>query len=106
MWRGDLVSRTPGLPHGVTLAFIVMDAQTAAALQGAQQAVALFADEGAAAQAPAAAAPEGTDAESADASAADLLLIGDRISLSWVKEGALGLVAKKIKFCRSYKPIT
>ena len=31
---------------------------------------------------------------------------GDVISLSWVKEPTLALVAKKIKFCRSYKPMT
>ena len=28
------------------------------------------------------------------------------MSLSWVKEPTLALVAKKIKFCRSYKPMT
>jgi hypothetical protein len=30
----------------------------------------------------------------------------EKISLSWVKEGALALVAKKIKFCRGYQPMT
>ena len=80
-----------------------MDAQTTAALsrlQAAQQAVALFTGEGAAAQAPAAAAPaaaapaaaaDAIDEESADASAVDLLLLG---AMATTVQAARGLINK------------